>query len=55
MGQERIRLLSNNPEKARVLAANGIDVVEQVPHRIAANPHNADYLDTKRDRTGHQL
>jgi GTP cyclohydrolase II len=55
IGQERIRLLSNNPEKARVLAANGIDVVEQVPHRIAANPHNADYLNTKRDRTGHQL
>ncbi|MDB5689372.1 MAG: cyclohydrolase [Sphingomonas bacterium] len=55
IGQEKIRLLSNNPEKARVLAAHGIDVVEQVPHRIAANPHNADYLATKRDRTGHQL
>ena len=27
----------------------------RVPHRIAANPHNAGYLATKRDRTGHQL
>jgi GTP cyclohydrolase II len=55
IGQDRIRLLSNNPEKARVLAAHGIDVAEQVPHRIPANPHNAGYLATKRDRTGHQL
>jgi GTP cyclohydrolase II len=55
LGQDRIRLLSNNPAKASVLAAHGIDVVERVPHRIAANPHNAGYLATKRDRTGHQL
>jgi GTP cyclohydrolase II len=55
IGQDRIRLLSNNPDKARVLAAHGIDVVEQVPHRMAANPHNQAYLATKRDRTGHQL
>jgi GTP cyclohydrolase II len=55
LGQNRIRLLSNNPAKADVLAGQGIDVVERVPHRIAANPHNAGYLATKRDRTGHQL
>jgi GTP cyclohydrolase II len=55
LAQDRIRLLSNNPAKADVLAAQGIDVVERVPHRIAANPHNAGYLATKRDRTGHQL
>jgi len=55
LGQDRIRLLSNNPAKASVLAAQGINVIERVPHRIAANPHNAGYLATKRDRTGHQL
>ena len=37
------------------LRAEGIDVVERVPHQIAPNPHNQGYLDTKRDRTGHQL
>ena len=55
LGQNRIRLLSNNPAKAAALAANGIDVIERVPHAITANPHNAGYLATKRDRTGHLL
>jgi GTP cyclohydrolase II len=30
-------------------------VQERVPHLLPANPHNADYLATKRDRTGHAL
>jgi GTP cyclohydrolase II len=52
---ERIRLMTNNPEKARVLVSLGIDIAEQIPIQIDANPHNARYLETKRDRTGHQL
>ncbi len=55
LGQDRVRLLSNNPAKAAALEANGIAVAERVPHRIPANPHNEAYLATKRDRTGHQL
>ena len=55
LGVARIRLLTNNPAKAAGLAAAGIAVIEQRPHRIAANVHNAGYLDTKRDRTGHRL
>lgn len=55
LGVTRIRLLTNNPAKAAGLAAAGIDVVEQLPHRVPANVHNAGYLDTKRDRTGHRL
>lgn len=55
LGQRRIRLLTNNPVKVASLEAHGIEIVERVPHRIAANPHNAGYLDTKRARTGHQL
>lgn len=51
----RIRLLSNNPEKVAGLKAAGIDVVERVPLKLPANPHNAHYLETKRDRTGHIL
>ena len=50
-----VRLLTNNPEKVSRLASEGIDVIERVPHILPANPHNADYLATKRDRTGHQL
>lgn len=55
LGQRRIRLLTNNPDKVAALAAAGIDVAERVPHKLPANPHNERYLATKRDRTGHQL
>lgn len=55
LGQTRIRLLTNNPDKVARLAAAGIEIVERVPHHLPANPHNAHYLATKRDRTGHQL
>ena len=52
---DRVRLLTNNPEKVAGLEAEGVSVVERLPLKIAANPHNAQYLDTKRDRTGHKL
>jgi GTP cyclohydrolase II len=55
IGQDRIRLLTNNPEKVARLQAAGINVIERVPHKLPPNPHNARYLDTKRDRTGHAL
>ena len=55
MGQDRVRLLTNNPAKVAALAAAGIDVVERIPHKLPPNPHNERYLATKRDRTGHQL
>jgi GTP cyclohydrolase II len=55
LGQTRVRLLTNNPAKVAGLAAAGIEVIERVPHFAGANPHNVDYLATKRDRTGHML
>lgn len=50
-----IRLMTNNPEKQAVLASLGVEIAERLPLMIPANPHNAHYLVTKRDRTGHQL
>jgi GTP cyclohydrolase II len=55
LGQRSVRLLTNNPEKVAQLEDAGIRVVERVPHILPANPHNARYLATKRDRTGHQF
>ncbi len=55
LGQDRIRLLTNNPEKLAGLEASGIEIVERVPHQLPHNPHNEHYLATKRDRTGHTL
>jgi GTP cyclohydrolase II len=55
LGQDEVRLLTNNPRKAEGLEAAGIRVVEQVALRIASNPHNAHYLATKKQRSGHRL
>jgi GTP cyclohydrolase II len=53
LGIDRVRLLTNNPNKVSGLEAAGIAVVERVPHHMPANPHNADYLATKRKKSGH--
>ena len=55
LGQGRIRLMTNNPNKVVALERRGIDVVERVRHQLPDNPHNRRYLATKRDRSGHLL
>lgn len=55
LGVGPIRLMTNNPAKVAALSAAGVTVAERVPHQLPPNPHNARYLDTKRDRTGHLL
>ncbi len=55
LGQDRVRLLTNNPNKVAGLSAAGIEVIERVAHLVPPNPHNQAYLATKRDRTGHQF
>ena len=55
LGQDEVRLLTNNPAKVAGLEAAGVRVIERVPHFLPTNPHNERYLATKRDRTGHQL
>lgn len=52
---ERICLMTNNLEKVVAMENAGIRVVERVPHALPGNPHNARYLATKRDRSGHLL
>ena len=53
LGIDEVRLLTNNPSKMAGLEAAGIKVAERVAHHMPTNPHNADYLDTKRKRSGH--
>jgi GTP cyclohydrolase II len=55
LGQNQVRLLTNNLDKVAQLASCGITIVERVAHALPPNPHNQDYLKTKRDRTGHRL
>jgi GTP cyclohydrolase II len=53
LGIQRIRLLTNNPDKIRALTLNGIDVVGRLPLVAAVNPYNQRYLKAKLDRAGH--
>ena len=55
LGFDRVRLLTNNPEKVAALIRCGIAVVERVPHIFPANGHNERYLRTKATRSGHWL
>ena len=53
LGVESVRLMSNNPAKRAGLEQAGMPVVALEPHHAGATPHNAGYLDTKRQKLGH--
>ncbi len=55
IGLDDIRLLTNNPLKGAALRRYGVRVREDVPLVLPSNPHNAEYLATKRDKMGHRL
>src|SRR5436305_14486280 len=55
LGIKRVRLLSNNPRKARALAENGIELVVQLSCEAVPTPHSLAYLRTKKHRMGHAL
>jgi 3,4-dihydroxy 2-butanone 4-phosphate synthase/GTP cyclohydrolase II len=53
----KIRLLTNNPKKTDAFIYGGFDleVVDQIPIVPPINEHNQRYMETKRDKMGHQL
>lgn len=51
----KLKLISNNPKKRAGLLGYGLEIVETVPIRITPNPHNKKYLETKRDKLGHEI
>ena len=55
LGISKIKLISNNPKKRAGLRGYGLEIVDTVPIKIASNPHNEDYLNTKRDKLGHEI
>ncbi|WP_293903446.1 bifunctional 3,4-dihydroxy-2-butanone-4-phosphate synthase/GTP cyclohydrolase II [Sphingobacterium sp. UBA5670] len=55
LGVTKMRLMSNNPTKRAGLVGYGLEIVENVPIEITANPFNEEYLKTKRDRMGHTI
>lgn len=55
LGVRKIRLMTNNPRKVVGLEGYNLEIVEQVPIRSVANPHNERYLSTKKKKLGHKL
>jgi 3,4-dihydroxy 2-butanone 4-phosphate synthase/GTP cyclohydrolase II len=51
----KIKLITNNPKKRAALKGYGLEIVENVAIQIIPNIHNEKYLNTKRDKMGHEL
>ncbi len=47
IGMNRIRLLTNNPDKATQLEQYGIDIESTIPTGVYLNPNNRNYLEAK--------
>jgi 3,4-dihydroxy-2-butanone 4-phosphate synthase/GTP cyclohydrolase II len=54
LGLDRVRLLTNNPNKVRALIDGGIEA-EQLSCEAEPNSHSLAYLRTKKEKMGHQL
>ncbi len=55
LGVQKLRLMSNNPRKRKGLIGYGLEIVENIAIEIASNPHNEKYLQTKKDKMGHEI
>jgi 3,4-dihydroxy 2-butanone 4-phosphate synthase/GTP cyclohydrolase II len=55
LGLNRVRLMSNNPEKLQALAHMGLNLVERVSLLIPPTDAAKGYLRTKKERMGHLL
>jgi 3,4-dihydroxy 2-butanone 4-phosphate synthase/GTP cyclohydrolase II len=55
LGIRKIKLISNNPKKRVGLIGYGLEIVDNIGIEIAPNKHNQHYLETKRDKMGHQI
>lgn len=51
----KLRLMTNNPKKRVGLVGYGLEIVENIPIEVSPNPHNEKYLETKRDKMGHEI
>ncbi len=54
-GVREISLLTNNPEKVRIMEKSGINVAKRIPLVIKPNRYSRRYLETKKKRMKHLL
>jgi len=55
LGVRKMRLISNNPKKRSGLIGYGLEIVDNVSLKIVPNKHNQSYLNTKKEKMGHEL
>lgn len=55
LGVRAVRLVTNNPRKVDSVRAGGVSVVERIALPTVVTPDNLRYLQTKRERLGHEL
>ena len=55
LGISKLKLITNNPKKRVGLIGYGLEIVDNLPIRVEPNPHNEKYLQTKRDKMGHEI
>lgn len=55
LGATKLKLMSNNPRKRAGLKGYGLEIIEIVPIEVNPNSHNLKYLETKRDKLGHEI
>ncbi len=55
LGISKLKLISNNPKKRAGLLGYGLEVTEAVSIETVPNAHNEKYLQTKRDKLGHDI
>ncbi|MFC3193720.1 GTP cyclohydrolase II [Marinicella sediminis] len=52
-GVKQIELMTNNPDKIRAIEAHGVEVKDRMAVKVGHNPHNINYLKTKKDKFLH--
>tara|TARA_B100000768_G_scaffold135744_1_gene126631 strand:+ start:8557 stop:9765 length:1209 start_codon:yes stop_codon:yes gene_type:complete len=55
VGVQKMKLLTNNPKKRTGLTGYGLEITETVDIEIECNIHNKKYLETKKEKMGHDL
>ncbi len=55
LGIQKVKLISNNPQKKTGLSGYGIEITQNIPLIVSTNKHCKVYMETKKKKMGHTL